>query len=841
MRRAHRLFVVGLAAAICGTLGTAVATVGVRQARPVAPSPAAPAGGLRGVAALAAVPAAAGDRLVAVATFGASGTARAARSAEPLGRLGLAVRPFRNLPLALVSGTRPDLLAAVRKGLVADVYPDDRLQWFSAGSTAAIRADGVRAQGLTGKGVGVAIVDTGVDATHPDLADHVTHNLKLLGPEHLDGLGGKNGPEGTLVVPVDTLPYSNSDTTSGHGTHVAGIVAADAHTSPDQIGVAPDADIVAYGAGDAIQVFNVLAAFDDILTHRVEWGIRVVNNSWGTSGRMFDPAHPINVASRALHDAGIVVVFAAGNDGEEGTINPYSVAPWVISAGSATTAKARSPFSSGGYEHDNSLPSAVPADRHLHFDGDRIGIYHPDVSAPGSDIVSSGTPTGVGVLSPALPGGTATLSGTSMAAPHVAGLAAVLLQARPSLTPDQVRRVLQVTAVPLEGGAAFWQNGYGFVDAAAAVDLVRRADFGDGLLGGLQEEADRRVLDARAFRVRTGDLWSFEPGPVSVAGSVTRTFETVVGPGTTAVKAVASYPSLGLVGVNPFDWQITLADAAGRVLGTSTPSAAAGVSSVAVDLAGAGDVAYGRWGIEVKGVLGVADTDLLVGSVVTLSVAQLEKGAAAGAAAGPAFVPEGSQTLWFQALSAPSGTAPAALPLQLPLALPSPEGCTLAVGAPQGRMGGAQVSDACATGPVGHPVTHLADSPAEFVSSAALAQPATFGGPSSLTLWLADPAALVWTAAASSRISYTLEAVDPAGRASPLGAGDLERVVGAAEVGLEPTRAEYRFDLAPTTVPAGASLRLRLRFSGVYTATLRMLFGGPYADSGLTLGTGRIR
>lgn len=846
MRRAHRLVIVVLAAAVTCTLGTAVATVGVRQARQADP-PAAPAAEVqRGMAALAALPAAATDQLFAVATFGRGGAARAAPSPGLLGHLGVKILPLRNLPLALVSGTKAQLQAVVAKGLAADVYPNQKLSYFSTGSTAAIRADRLRAQGLTGKGVGVAIVDTGVDATHPDLADHVTHNVKMVGPEHLDVLGGKHRPDeppGTLVIPVDTLPYNNSDTTSGHGTHVAGIVGADAHTSPDQVGVAPDADIIGYGAGDAIQIFTVLAAFDHILTNKDAWGIRVVNNSWGSSGRMFDPNHPINLATRALHDAGIVVVFAAGNDGEEGTINPYSVAPWVISAGSATTSKERSPFSSGGYEHDNSLPADVPADRHLRFDGDRIGIYHPDVSAPGSDIVSSGTPTGVGVAAPALPGGTATLSGTSMASPHIAGLAALLLQARPSLTPDQVRQVLQVTAVPLAGQAAFFQSGYGFVDAVAAGDLVRRADFGQSLLDQLQAAADARVVAARPYTVRATDLWSFNPQPVTVAGSDTRTFATAVTAETKAIRAVVSYPSLSLVGVNPFDWQITLSDVAGKAVATSTASPAVGVSSLFVDLAGVGDVAYGAWKVELQGVFGAADTDALIGNVVTLAVAQLQP-AAGGGSQPPAstFVPEGSQSLYFQALSAASAAPLAgALPLAVPLALPSPEGCTLAAGAPQGRMGGAKVTDACSTGLVGYPLTHAADSPAEFTSSAPLSQAVTFGGTSSLTLWLGDTAAPVWTAAAGSRISYTLEAVDGAGEATPVAAGDLERLVDVGEVGLEPTRAEYTFEVAPTTVAAGSSLRLRLRFSGAYTATMRLFFGGAFADAGLTLGTGRFQ
>ncbi|HVM04543.1 MAG TPA: S8 family serine peptidase [Acidimicrobiales bacterium] len=828
MRRVHRLAVVVLAALIAGTLGTATATVAVRRASTSQPSATPTTGPLQGLATLASVPAAAGERLLGIATFGPSTRVRG----DALADLGLDVLPMRELPLALVSGTKAQLEAAVRKGVALDVYPDEKLVLHSAESTAAIGADTLRDTGLRGRGVGVAVVDTGIDATHPDLADHVTHNMKLVGPEILDVLGGKHRPDeppGTLVVPMDGM---NSDTTSGHGTHVAGIVAGDAHTSPDQVGVAPDADLIGYGTGDAISIFTVLAAFDDILVHHLEWGIRVVNNSWGQSGRLFDPNHPINVATRALHDAGLVVVFSAGNDGAEGTINPYSVAPWVISAGSANNDRDRSAFSSGGYEHDNSTAAPVPDDRHLRFDGDRIGIYHPDVSAPGTDIVSSGTPTGIGTLSPALPGGTATLSGTSMAAPHVSGVAALLFEARPSLTPDQVRQVLQVTAAPMRGEAEFFESGYGFTDAAAAVALVRRPDFSQALLDRLQAAADDRVLRARSFSVRASDLWAFSPElPATVSGLVSREFATEVAAGTDAVRAVVSYPSLALVGINPFDWQVSVTDAAGKVVGTSTPSATAGVSTMFAEIDPAA-VRYGTWKVTVTGVLGAADTDALIGNAVTVAVAQVARRTAEAVGVGPRFVPEGSATLHFQ------GQVPPAVPLPVPLS--SPEGCVLTQGAVDATMGGSPAAGTCTSGVVGWALGYGLEIPATFTSPA-LPSPAVVGGPSNLRLWLADPAAAVWTAAFASRVGYVLDAVAPDGTATSIAAGDMERRIdGADEVRAEPTRADYAFTVSPSTVPVGSRLRLKLSFSGAYASGLRMLFGGAYADSGLTLGVGRM-
>src|SRR6185295_9880567 len=126
---------------------------------------------------------------------------------------------------------------------------------------------------------------------------------------------------------------------------------------------------IGYGTGETVFIFSVLAAYDDMLTHRVDWKIRVANNSWGSSFRLFDPDEPINQATKAAHDAGITVVFAAGNAATEMSINPYSVAPWVISVGNGTYNHQRNATSSGGLEFDNSVLGSLPAgdEKHLSF------------------------------------------------------------------------------------------------------------------------------------------------------------------------------------------------------------------------------------------------------------------------------------------------------------------------------------------------------------------------------------------------------------------------------------------------------------------------------------------
>ncbi len=779
-------------------------------------SPAGPTAS-RGLSRILASPDLPGGRLEAIAKLRGARSSQA--QGEALRSLGLQVQLMRRLPLALVRGTRGQLVEAVRSRAALDVYPNEALRYYSAESNASMRANIAQVEGIRGGGVGVAIVDTGIDATHPDLTDHVTHNMKIVSPEYASLPA--DAPPGPLVIPMDQGPYNNSDL-GGHGTHVAGIVAADGHTSPEQTGVAPDAELIGYSTGEVLYIFSVVAAFDHILENREEWGIRVVNNSWGSSFRLFDPSEPIHVATKALHDAGVVVVFAAGNGTEEMTLNPYSAAPWVISAGAATVSKERAEFSSGGLEFDNSEPIAS-RNGSLHFDGDGIGQYHPDVSAPGADITSSGTPTGV--LSPAPPGGATTLSGTSMASPHVAGVAALLLQARPDLTPDQVRDVLQVTAGPMSDDAEFWQSGYGFVDVAAALSLVKRPDFDPALLAQLQSEADVRMRATRRFSIRSSDFWSFPADPVTVEGIPdSRAFEIPVTAETKAIKAMVAYPSLPS-GVNVFDYRLTLKDTAGEEVAQSKASELVGVSTLFVDLTVHDKaVQYGTWKLEIAGT-GASDDDgdtlpiNLLGKTVSVTLAQLAPRQLP--APPPRFVPTGLLALFFQ----PDDATP----------LVSPEGCSVEEGAPSGGMEAIKPTGGCQTGLVGSASSRQADLPAQFTSGP-LSQVVTIGGEGLLTLHLVDSAQPAYSSAFASNLDYTLEALDSSGNATPIASGTASPLV---QAGPAATRGEYLLKVPPTTVAPGALLRLQLRFSGIYTSTMRLLYGGRYGDSGLTLTTGQ--
>ena len=753
-----------------------------------------------------------------IATFGHVPTAA---DVAALRGLGLTVQPMEHLPLAIVAGPTSSLLDAVDLDAVVDVYPDDRMQYFWDKSTAAMTADATRAAGFTGKGVQVAVVDSGIDATHPDLADHVVHNVKLFSGEYVNQPPDPATPDDTyLVVPVDQGPHNNTDNTSGHGTHVAGIIAADGTTDPSQIGVAPDAELIGYAIGEVLFTTAVITAYDHMLDNP-EWGIDVVNNSWGNSFGQFDPKHPINVATKAVADTGVVVVFAAGNSGDgdvEMTINPFSTPPWVLSVASGTITAERSSFSSNGLAVDNSMVVAPDADGHVHFDGNRLGQYHPDITAPGSNIISSGTTTAA--VGPSEPGGTAEASGTSMATPHVAGAAAVLLSAKPDLSVAGVFGALEASAVPMADDTPFWQVGFGWVDLNAAVQLVQS---GSDIAAALA--ADRaRLLAARPWSVQSSDLWTWDALPVTLGGVDTKTIEVAVGD-VDAVKVTLSHPSLATLGVNGFQYDVTVRDAAGEVVGTGTEASGAGTVTVLIEE----KVAPGPWTVEVSGQAGVADPDTIdsesiAGTRTTLQVAQLHAQTPPEAAVAAAtYEPGGALTYSF------GGDGGATLPI------PSPEGCEMEDGAPSGVLTTkAPTADAvCKSGQTGWTVSRTAGLTAVFTSEP-IVTGALVGGPATAVVYVVDDLAAAYEAAFVGNLIWTVNAVD---------ADDVPTLVGEGEVEAVAGRNAVTFDVPVAEIAPGARLQLTLAYStqpaGAPTNTARIVYGGgDYADAGIRFTTG---
>jgi serine protease AprX len=262
----------------------------------------------------------------------------------------------------------------------------------------------------------------------------------------------------TEPINVEGLP--NTDQAYGHGTFVAGLIAGSGVRSGGKYGgVAPGVNLVGLSAGD-LNLSYVLSGFDYLLSRGASLNTRVVNCSF-SANTIFDTNDPVNVATKMLTDRGINVVFSAGNTGSgQHTLNPYAVAPWVVSVGATDERGSLANFSSRG-----DMGSA---------------LFRPTIVAPGVNVVSlrstgasvTGT-LGVAVadkdrLSPAeLPFYT-TASGTSFSAPQVAGTIALMLEANPRLTPQQIRDILQRTATPLPN---YFQHevGAGMLNAHAAV------------------------------------------------------------------------------------------------------------------------------------------------------------------------------------------------------------------------------------------------------------------------------------------------------------------------------------------------------------------------------------
>jgi serine protease AprX len=306
-------------------------------------------------------------------------------------------------------------------------------------------------QGYTGQGIDIALIDSGVVPVNG-----LTAPGKVI-----------NGPDLSFESQADNLRYLD---TYGHGTHLAGIMAGrdDAVSEPTLanaydhfIGVAPDARIVNVKVADsegATDVSQVIAAIDWVVQHRSDNGmnIRIINLSYGTDGTQDYLLDPLAFAVEQAWKAGIVVVVAAGNDGEGSALRNPATDPFVIAVGASKgqNMKAKEPvadFSSCGTDE-----------------------RHVDVLAPGRSIVGLRNPGSYADTN--YPQATVVDrlflgSGTSQAAAVTSGVVALLLQQRPELTPDEVKGLLMTTAEgtrkldPICGGegevdlySALWKN-----------------------------------------------------------------------------------------------------------------------------------------------------------------------------------------------------------------------------------------------------------------------------------------------------------------------------------------------------------------------------------------------
>ncbi len=337
-------------------------------------------------------------------------------------------RTFTLLPCVSTKATPDEIDRLAENPAVERIWYDMPVHALLDVSVPHIGANRVWKKGDEGAGVKVAILDTGCDMTHPDLKDRVR-------------------------VSEDFSGKGSAQDGNGHGSHVAGIIAGTGAASQGKYrGVAPAADLyiakVLDDSGNG-RMSDVMAGLDWAVSQKAQ----VVNLSLGSNASC-DGTDALSEACDAAVGRGVVVVVAAGNSGPGSrTIGSPGCAREVITIGASTDEDDVANFSSRGPTSD--------------------GRVKPDVVLPGVNIISAraaDTSLGNGTVDEYY----TSLSGTSMATPHAAGVAALILAAKSSLSPRQVKEIFKATAVDLE--LSLNTQGSGRVDAYAAWQMARSDD-----------------------------------------------------------------------------------------------------------------------------------------------------------------------------------------------------------------------------------------------------------------------------------------------------------------------------------------------------------------------------
>jgi serine protease AprX len=303
----------------------------------------------------------------------------------------------------------------------------------------------VKAQGAwnnkdaTGKGVGVAVIDSGINGDNPDFRTSDTDH-------------GSRVKVSAVVNPGTT----SARDTIGHGTHVAGLIAGNGwnrdSTDPNEgryIGTAPDADLINVKASaddGSITDLDVINGLQFVFDHKDDYNIRVANLSLGSTVAQSYRIDPLDAAVEAVWARGVVVVAAAGNAGNAADAVHYAPGndPYVITVGAADDKGTTSTT-------DDTIPSW--SSRGLTQDG----FVKPDMVAPGSQVpapLAKGSEYEANCPACVVDGEYIRLGGTSMATAVAAGAAATVIEENPGYSPDQVKGVLMNTARDIAGGAA---------------------------------------------------------------------------------------------------------------------------------------------------------------------------------------------------------------------------------------------------------------------------------------------------------------------------------------------------------------------------------------------------
>jgi serine protease AprX len=441
---------------------------------------------------------------IAIIAFDEHHTTRSALLSY-LGDHGIQAHAFSALPIAYTCAANLDALRTLADAPGAmSVYANEPLEPALDKSVPTAKNGDPHAEwdglGVTGKGVGVAVLDTGVDGTHPDLQNGTRTKLNVrVVTSHRDIFGPYQDP---CVKDIYIENVQDSETTSGHGTHIASVAAGDGTVSGGRYtGVAPGSDIIGVGIDDTftpvvqsdastppttLSLLGAIAGINYIELWGIDAGplvVKVILAGWVQSG-LYDPWHPMALAIHDLAELGINIVFPAGNDGPQPSdcsaaatchFNEWGASPDAITV-AATPKTSRTILEQYSSRGD-------PAPRTFH---DETFRYEPLVAAPGTNVVAArrlgfapfvqppGSLLGAhGSGAIGLDRRYVALTGTSVSAGHVAGAVALMQQAAVRakgcyLTAYQVRDILRATATAIPGTNP-WDVGAGAVDITSAV------------------------------------------------------------------------------------------------------------------------------------------------------------------------------------------------------------------------------------------------------------------------------------------------------------------------------------------------------------------------------------
>ncbi|WP_100011609.1 S8 family peptidase [Lentibacillus sediminis] len=321
------------------------------------------------------------------------------------------------------------------------IYYDRPVSAFLDIATRHIGANNVQEQlGFTGKNVGIAVIDTGI-YPHADLTEQANR-----------------------IVAFKDFINDNEEAydDNGHGTHCAGDAAGDGYQAEGEYaGPAPEASLIGVKALDQNgggRLSTIIQGITWCIEHKEDYNIRIISLSLGAPAYESYRDDPLSQAVQEAWHQGIVVCAAAGNDGPAAmTISTPAINPFIITVGSAVDQNTEERSDDEIAEYSSRGPTID-------------SLVKPDIYAPGTDIISLLAPGSA--LETQLPEQIIDehyiqLSGTSMATPICAGVVALMLEANPALSPNDVKSILQTTA------PAMFDDQWGYVDANEAVMMAR--------------------------------------------------------------------------------------------------------------------------------------------------------------------------------------------------------------------------------------------------------------------------------------------------------------------------------------------------------------------------------